>query len=521
MTPLTDIDAANAELRALHSTVADQAREIATLREQIAHLQRHLFGRRRESIDPNQLRLFEQSKELLERLEREAAQAPQEPRRGPVRGHGRPPFPEALPREMTTLDVAESERTCSECGGALHEIGVEVTERGHLIPARFVVKRYERRKYACKHGHAVKVAPLPDSVVDGGKYEASVYAYVATSKYSDHLPLNRIQSIFKRNGVHFARQTMWDLMVRLDELVGQPILREMRRQLLEEEVLQADETPVRVQTEGQKGTRKGQLWAWRNVRGSPEEKVLADFWPNRSAKGPGGFLGDWSGTLLTDGYDGVNPVSSRNGIVRAGCWAHARRKFVDALDSNKRKAAAILRPIQRLFWIERAVVARARRDGLDLESLARLRADVRDRRSRRVLAIIFELALTLNEDTSLEGRSAIRKAAGYVVNQREPLTAMLRDGRLPIHNNDTERALRHVAVGRKNWMIFGSPRGGEVAARLYSLVMSCRLAEITPDAYLEDVLQRISTTPAARIAELTPWGWKARRAAEAAASATA
>ncbi|QDU67897.1 IS66 family transposase [Engelhardtia mirabilis] len=526
MTPLTDIDEANAQLQTLHSTVEEQQRaidakseEIAVLREQLAHLQRHLFGRRRETIDPNQLRLFETSQALLTKLEEEVAAMPRKPKREPAKGHGRAPFPEDLPRQTVTLDVPEADRSCPDCSGPLHEIGVEVTERGHLIPARFVVKRYERRKYACKDGHTVKVAPLPDGVIDGGKYEASVYAHVATSKYADHLPLNRIQSIFKRDGVHFARQTMWDLMVRLDEIVARPVLREMRRQLLEEEVLQADETPIAVQTEGQKGTRRGQLWAWRNVRGSPEEKVLADFWPDRSAKEPAAFLGDWSGTLLTDGYDGVNPVADRNGIVRAGCWAHARRKFVDALDSNQKKAAAVLRPIQRLFWIERAVVARAQRDGLELGGLAQLRATVRDRRSRHVLETIFEVVFALDEDASIGARGSLGKAARYVINQREPLTAMLRDGRLPIHNNDTERALRHVAVGRKNWGIFGSQRGGEVAARLYSLTMSCKLAEVPPDAYIEDVIQRVSTTPQERIAELTPWGWKARQAADVEAQA--
>ena len=214
----------------------------------------------------------------------------------------------------------------------------------------------------------------------------------------------------------------------------------------------------------------------------------------------------------------MNPVAIRNDIKRAGCWSHGRRKFVDALKSSKKKSAAALVPIQRLFWIERAVAARAKRDELDLEGLVSLRQDVRDRLSRRVLKDVYEVAFALDEDPAVPQGSKLREAVRYVINQREPLTALLRHPEIPIHNNDTERDLRHVVTGRKNWLIFGSQRGGEVAGRLYSLVMSCKLAEIDPMAYLEDALALISTVKASDIAHLTPWGWKAmQRRAELAA----
>ena len=301
---------------------------------------------------------------------------------------------------------------------------------------------------------------------------------------------------------------------RLDDVLARPILKQMHRELLEEDTLQADETTINVQAEGQKGTTRGILWAWRNVRGSPQQKVLAEFRDDRSARGPDSFLGDWSGTLLTDGYDGVNPVAVRNDIARAGCWSHARRKFRDSMKSNGKKASAILRPIQRLFWIERAITARPRATGLDLEALGELRLEVRDRRSRRVLKQIYELGFILDEDPKVTGKSLLQKAVTYLINQREGLTAMLRHGKIPIHNNDTERDLRHVVTGRKNWLLFGSARGGVVAGRLYSLVMSCKLNGVNVSEYIEDVLGRISTTPASEIAKLTPWGWSAERAAE-------
>ena len=224
VTPVSDLEEANRQLRALHEQLAAQqveidaksaeveekAARIAELTEQIAFLRRQIFGRRRETIDPNQLALFESmERELLELTQ------PAQSKKKPKQGHGRALFPADLPRETITVDLPEADRICPDCGDVLKHIGIDATERGHIIPARMCVKRYERHKYACSKGHAVKVAPLPDGVVDRGKYEASVYAFVATSKYSDHLPLNRIQQIFKRYGTHLPRQTMWDLLVRL------------------------------------------------------------------------------------------------------------------------------------------------------------------------------------------------------------------------------------------------------------------------------------------------------------------
>jgi len=511
----SSLEEANAQLLALHEELEKKATVIEELRAQLELMKRQMFGRRREKLDPHQLRFFEQGQAILDKAIAEHEELQQAKKPKPAKkGHGRPPFAPDLPREDIELDVPAEDRCCDDCGEGMRLIGVEVTERGHLIPAHMIVRRYQRAKYACPHGHGIKTASLPDGVVDKGKYEASVYAFVATSKYADHIPLHRLQGILKRHGAHLAKQTMWDMMDRLDDILARPILKQMHQELLEEEALQADETTVKVQIEGQKGSSRGILWAWRNVRGSPQEKVVAEFRDDRSAKGPDAFLGDWSGVLLTDGFDGVNPAANRNDIARAGCWAHARRKFRDALQSNGKKASAVLRPIQRLFWIESAITARAKHAGLDLEGLSKLRLEVRGLRSRRVLKQIYELGFALDEDPSVTGKNLLRKAVTYLINQREGLTAMLRHGIIPIHNNDTERDLRHVVTGRKNWGHFASRRGGVVAGRLYSLTMSCKLNGLNVTEYIEDVLGRISTTPASEIAKLTPWGWAAERARE-------
>lgn len=486
-------------------------RENKILREENALLRRGLFGRGPERVDAGQLALWAAGESQSPAAETGATPAEERAPRGKRTGHGRPPFAPDLPREVIELDLAEDQRVCA-CGRPLCRIGEEVTERGHLVPARIVVRRYVRPKYACPDGHTVKTAPLPDGVIDGGKYEASVYAHVAASKYADHLPLHRLEGIFKRRGLALSKQTMWDLLVRVDELVAQPVLEQARREMLCEGVLHSDETPVTMCLEEGKGSRTVYAWGWRNLRGAGPPKVLIDFRQSRGRDGPLSFLKDWSGTLIADGYSGYDEVVARNGIVRAGCWAHARRKLVEALQAGSRESARVLVHVQRLFALERAIGQRAQRLSLGFDGLVELRRAVRGRHAAALVSRIHAEARALAQARSTLPKSQLGKALAYLESQRAPLAVFLADPRLPIHNNDSERDLRHVAVGRKNWLIFASPRGGDVACRLYSLVLSCKQSGVDPEAYIESVLGAVSATPASRIAELTPWAWAARHA---------
>lgn len=499
-----------ASIESLRQRVDALERENKILREENAILKRGRFGQSRERLEPGQLALFLSDGKADTPAEAEKIEVPAH--RRAKRGHGRSPFAPHLPRVTIECDVAEEERICSCCGKLMRPIGEDVSERGHLIPARIVVNRYVRKKYACPDGHGVVTGASPVGVIDGAKYEASVFAYLATAKYGDHLPLNRLEGILKRQGVHLPKQTMWDMLVRVDELVAQPVLRQMREELLAEEVLQADETPVTMRVEDGKGRRTSYAWCWRSLGEGGPAKVLIECRTNRGRDGPKRFLGDWSGTLLTDGYAGYDEVVAKNGIVRAGCWAHARRKLKDALDGGKREAAEVLVHVQRLFWIERAMKRRAESKELKLDGVLALRERVRAIRSRRVVDRIHAVASDLAGRRATVPKSSLGKALTYLDRQREALAVFLEDPRLPIHNNATERDVRHLAVGRKNWMVFASQRGGEVACRLYSLVLSCRRASVDPQVYLEDALAKISTTPAKEIASLTPWAWaKARQ----------
>lgn len=490
-------------------------RENKILRDEVAWLKHHVFGRKTERLAPGQLAFAENGDPERPVATPEPSRA-KEPTKTPAKGHGRAPFPEGMPREVIEVRVPDADRACPHCAEPMKAIGVEVTERGHLIPARMIVRRFEREKLACPKGHTVRTADAPAGVIDRAKFEASVYAEVVTRKYTDHVPLHRMERIFARDGVEIAKQTMWDMVVRVDELVAVPVLAEAKRQLLEEAVLHADETPYTVIIEdgpGAKGSKKAYCFVWRSVTGAGPPKVVVDFRMSRESEGATDFLGRWSGTLLTDGYAGYDEVVARNGIVRAGCWAHARRKFVEALNLGMQDAKLVLAPVQRLFWIERAIDSRAEARAMDRIARESLRTRVRTSRCRRVIADAITIAEKLETKPSTLPKSQLGKAIGYLLRQRGPLSAFLTDARLPMHNNDAERDIRHLAVGRKNWLVFGSPRGGEVACRLYSLVLSCMLNGVDPREYIEDVLGRLSTTPASRVAELTPWGWAAKRAA--------
>jgi transposase len=369
---------------------------VEQLTEQVAHLSKYLFGRKSERLQPGQLDLFrtgEAAKACATFGEEQEVVTTR--RKKKAGGHGRGSLPEHLEHLEHLehwLDLAEDKRFCSVCGGLCQKIGEEVTERAHFVPATFVVNRYVRPKYGCPHGHEIKTADLPDGVVRGSKFDASVHAHLVVAKFLDHLPLNRLQGIFGRYGIKLPRQTMWDLLVRVDELVAQPILVQMKKELLEETHLHADESPVKLRVEGEKQSKQGWVWAWRNepgIRASkppPGEpprrsKVLIEFHPGRGKKIPEQFLGDWSNTLICDGHRDYTPVTLTNGITRAGCWAHVRRPFRDQLEKSPKWAAQPLFLINRLFALERAVRNRAERLDLDQAEALELLAAVRARSS--------------------------------------------------------------------------------------------------------------------------------------------
>lgn len=423
--------------------------------------------------------------------------------------HGRDPFPAHLPRNRVDLDPPEDKRICSCCGKKLVRIGEEITERGHVIPARFVVNQYVRGKWACPEGHdGVRCESAPAGLIDRAKYETSMYAHLACAKYADHLPLHRLHGIFKRYGLKLSKSLMWSMLLRVAELL-EPVVRQMKAELIAQRYLRADETPITLIEQGQKGSRTAYIWSYlARIRGKP--CPVFDFTVSRSRAGPGAFLAGWPGGILqVDAYSGYNEQGRRPDIERAGCWAHVRRKFMDALGSAKGIAMPYLLLIKRLYWIEAALKVRRRKLGMTEADFHAMRTEVRGRRSARVLEKIRKLGDDQVKAGGILPKSPIGNALDYMLNEWSTLEVFLKNGEVELDNNDVERALRHVAIGRKNYLFTGSERGGWVAAVLYSLVSSCKALDIDPEAYIADTLEAVAK-PATKAASLTPWAWAER-----------
>ncbi len=480
--------------------------EIDYLSEDKKILLNRLFGKKSEKTNRDQLHLFEQEEE--DEDEDEEQVIPTHTRRKSKKNRqGRPAFPAHLPREEFHCELSGDDLSCPDCEAELKRIGEDICERGHIVPAKIIVRRFIKGKYACPNGHVLKTAEAPAAVVPRVKYEPSVYAHIAVSRFGDHLPYTRQESIFKRQGFAIPRSTMGDMMQRLGEIAGEPILKQMLKELLTEDVVQADETTITVLKEGQKGTLSGYMWVYR----SPT-KVLFDFTIGRESLGPTTILALFFGILQIDSYSGYNEIVIKNSLIRAGCWSHARRKFHDALKSNKKHGAAMLSLIGRLFRIEAILKwLRVRRHLCDDDFFA-LRVAVRTRYSKPVIEKIETRLLDVKAMRSILPKSAMGKAVKYAWNQRETLKAFIEHGCVELDNNAAERAIRQVAVGRKNYMFAGSVKGGKTAAILYSLIGSCKVLGINPQAYLEDVLMKVAITPQSEAHTLTLWGWQKSQA---------
>ena len=476
--------------------------EVKDLKEQVHLLLSKMYGRKSESVDPNQLHLFANGAPIAE--SEQLIEVKTTVKKKATKGHGRESFPDHLPRKRIDIELSEPERQCPDCGDLMCAIGTETSERGELIPAKVIVNQYVRHRYACKRGHHVVTAPAPPGVMERAKYEPSVFAHIVTKKYSDHVPLHRLEAIFKRQGFRIPKQTMWDMVSRVAELLS-PVLKAMRAEVLSSLSLQADETPLKVAIGSEKKMKQGYLWAYRG-----DGKVVYDFTTGRSRAGPNRFLADYRGLLQTDGYSGYDEICSRNKIKRAGCWAHARRKFKDALKSAPRESAACLIQINRLFRIERQLGEKRDKEELSNEGFVKLRAEIRTRFSKRIVRRLMDCLRKIELEGRCLPQSLLGKAMTYIANQKEPLLLFLSEPLIQLDNNAVERDMKHIAVGRKNWLFAGSPKGGEAAASLFSLVATCKAHDVDPEAYIKDILNRLDTTPASGVGTLTPWAWAAK-----------
>ena len=500
---VVDLATAQALIATLRDELTRTQRENATLRHQLDILCQRLFGKKSERVSPDQLRLaFAQLANepgpVAEPVEMDSGERPGRPRRRrpPT---GRRPLPAHLPRQRVEIDVAEADKICP-CGHTKTRIGEAVSEKLDYVPASLRVIETARLKYACPRCHeGVVEAAAPPQAIEKSLAGEGLLAHVVVSKYVDHLPLYRQARIFLREGVDLSRATMCGWVADVATALA-PIGDQLRSEITAASYLHTDDTPVTI-LEERGGSRKGRLWTYLDPLG---QQVVFDATETHERDGPEAFLAPFRGDLHADAYPGYDALYATGRIREIGCWAHARRGFVEALTTDVR-AALMVALIQQLYQVERA--------GAELPTEARraLRAEHSVPLLAKIAAERNALALTILP------KSPLGDALRYLTNQWTALQRFVEDGRLAIDNNRAENQLRVVAVGRKNWLFAGSFEGARRAALLYSLVQSCALIDLPPFDYLRDVLLRVATHPHHRIGELTPKGWAATIGCRAAA----
>jgi len=488
--------------RQLLTELHDKTQRLEKLTHELALLRRYLYGRRSEQLDPGQLLLeFASWATALNAAPPTPPAAAGPGAAGPARprpGHGRTPLPAFLPRQRVEHALPDAQCTCAACGARLVKIGEETSEQLDYTPASLFVTEHVRFTYACRacEDHLV-TSPLPAQPIDKGRPGPGLLAQVITAKYADHLPLNRQGDIFARHGVDLSRQTLCDWVAAAAELL-EPVYRDLQARVLGGKVIHTDDTPVPVQDRTRTQTRAGRLWVY--VGDAHPADLVYDYSATRSRAGPLAFLGDFRGYLQADAYAGYDALYATGRVVEVGCWAHARRYFWEAKDSDAARALPALGVIQQLYRVET--------EAKPLDAAAR-----RALRQAQAPPVLERFKAWLDEQAGVVlPKSPIGEAVHYARAQWTALTRYLEDGDLTIDNNASERALRRVVTGRKNWLFCGSDAGGQRAAILYSIVATCKAHGIDAWAYLRDVLARISTHPNRRRAELLPRHWKAARA---------
>jgi transposase len=483
----SDVDTLHQLVRDLAARVADDQSELAQAQAEIERLkliirrfQRAQFGRRSERIDGDQLALG------LEDLDADIARL--QARHPAASAHVTLPpashrqgLPEHLPREDVAIDI--DERVCPCCGGALHVIGETISEMLDFVPAQLRVLRIRRPKYGCRACGTIHQAPAPERPIAKGMASPSLLAHVLVSKYCDHTPLYRQSQIFVRHGVEIERST-------LANWVGgacwwlEPLQARLATYVFGSAKIFADDTPIPVLDPGRGRTKTGRLWVYtrddRSWSGPDPPAAVYFYSPDRKAERPASHLEAFHGVLQVDGYAGFERLTERGEIVLAACWAHTRRKFFDVHEATGSPIAAeALRGIAELYAIETSIRGRT----------AEERRSARNTQSRPLIEAMKPWLET--QLGRIPGRGGLADAIRY---------------------NSVERAIRPVALGRKNHLFAGSDGGAQRWATVCSLIASAKLNDVEPFTYLKDILQRMTEGhPMSRLDDLLPWNWPKMR----------
>lgn len=517
-------DAAEVDLAQARAVVSSAEAMISALKLEIAKLRRAQYGKSSE----HRARLIDQLELQLEELgtaaaEDEARAADASRKTSTVRAFerrrpSRKPFPEHLPRERV---VIEAPAACGCCGsGRIVKLGEDVTETLEVIPRQWKVVQTVREKFTCRDCEKISQPPAPFHPTPRGRAGPNLLAMILFEKFGQHQPLNRQAERYAREGIELSLSTLAD-QVGACAVALEPLHALIRAHVLAAERLHGDDTTVPLLARG--GTKTARLWTYvrddRPFAGGAPPATLFFFSPDREKTHPNRHLAGWQGILQADAYGGYNDLyridRSPAPVRSALCWAHARRKFFELADiaGNLRKgksadaispvALEAVRRIDALFDIERGING--------LPAGARLQA-----RQRLARPLVDDLhGWLLAERAQLSKHNPVAKAINYMFEKEgrwEAFTRFLDDGRICLTNNAAERSLRGAALGRKSWLFAGSERGGDRAAFMYSLIVTAKMNDIDPQAWLADVLARMPNMPVSRLPDLLPWNWRQRSA---------
>ncbi|MGZ6330830.1 MAG: IS66 family transposase [Parachlamydiaceae bacterium] len=425
---------------------------------------------------------------------------------GPSGKHpGRHALPSHLPRVRIEHDLVDPDKVCHLCHGILTKIDEVVSEQLDVIPAQLQVKEHVRFKYACRHCYGcIKTANLPAQAIDKGLPSAPLLAHILVNKFADHLPFYRQQRWFSRQQCVISRSTLWNWEKNC-AISLEPLVSCLKSELVAGDHLFSDDTPMPTLEKGLKRAKIGRMWVYtRRPTATQPALTVYDYTPDRKGEHPRAFLKDFEGYLQVDAYGGLDQLFIQKDkdskvVEEVGCMAHVRRKFVDVITLDPSSIAQeFLKMIQDLYRIDRLIQEAGYSD--------EQRKWLRRKRSKPILKKMYRWLKT--NQLVVTPKSTLGRAIGYALNHWRALTTFLGDGRLELDNNRSERGIKPIVIGRKNFLFMGGPKGGWAAAIIFSLIESCKQSNIDPYYYLADVLQRLPTHSNKHIQELLPHHWK-------------
>lgn len=493
------------QTEALTQQNAELTERLRWFEEQVLLAKRKEYGSSSERTAESQLGLFNEAESEMT-SKPSTVRIPEHQRKKKQKGLKEIQF-QGIPEEIIEHHLAESELVCPCCGGAMHDMGTEVRQELKVIPAEIKVVNHVRHKYACRHcekhetSTPIKAAHSPAPVLPGSFASPSIIAYIMDQKYTWGLPLYRLEQSWSRMRITLSRQTMSNWIVAASDKWLKLVYEYMHQDLLKRNVLHADETTLQVVNEsGRKAKQKSYMWLYRTGREAPPI-VLFEYKPTREGENPKEFLTGFSGYLQVDGYEGYNKVKN---VTLVGCWAHARRKFDEALtvlpkkdrDRGGTASHTGLEYCNRLFEIERTLKS--------VSTEERFKA-----RLEQSSTLLEEFHKWLTDQAAMAlPKSVIGTAVTYCLNQWLKLTAFLEDGRLEIDNNRSERSIKPFVIGRKNWLFSNTSRGANSSAVIYSIVETAKENGLDPFGYLTYLFETLPNTnieSASVLESLMPW----------------